>query len=574
MSSSHAWSRMVYSQTQKFRDEIKGKTHLYKTQIPKHCINHPFGDCTPLCQQQTLLDFLPKELQSPSLSFKDKKTGQELVDTLPKLCILSGELEISIETLHFAKTLGVILYPKDKWTICFLDIKNKLFSQNGNPICSDDSLFTLLKQIIIGNERRPNFDLKFYQLKQSAYNKLRSQQNREKWLPKIRMISATPSGITPCNILKALSEFAGSLNTSPTQAAISTTDVLQALPGIDVTGKTQKEVVETLPTSVKAEIITNAQSALKKYPELQDSTGLTPEDLVDHRYPSVKLCKSCGVCVSDLRAYISSIAPESLSIRHFSVKPMSKASRKWMNKIEKVHSDLYVTCFCCQRYFSWDSLKTKFHQTFYDKDFIQTIEKKLVIQALLNLFPDNFVQCTDSMCRGKEGFLFNTLNRFCGHCESHHDELCEPGINMIFCVSCNKQHHMNLHKALCPYCVRPSCTICKAGGSEYHTDRPCPGSVLQTIDSATAQLLLSDGTKICPGCKNGVTKTMACDHMTCPCGVHFCYRCNRNITTTGYAAHNCPSAGAGQVDRVFANNWDGDDDDDDEFQHYNPAAFA
>jgi len=473
--------------------------------------------------------------------------------------------------LQFAKTLGVNLYPKGQWSICFLDIKSKLFSQNGNPICSDEILLSLLKEIIFGNERRSVFDLQFFQKKQTAYNKLRSQQNREKWLPKIRMISATPPGITPCNILRALGEFSGSLNSSPKTAgiAISTTDVLQALPGIDISGKTQKEIVETLPTSVKSEIIRNAKSALEKHPELQDSTGLTPEDLVDHRYPSVKLCKNCGVCVSDLRAYISSIATESLTIRYSADKPFTKASIKWMNKLEKVHSDLYVSCFCCQRSFSWDSLKTKFHQTFYDKDFIQTIEKKLVIGALLNLFPDNFIQCTDSTCRGKEGFLFNTLNNFCHHCESHHVELCEPGINMLFCVSCDKSHHMNLHKAICPFCVRPSCTICKASGSEYHAGRPCPGSALHTIDSATAQLLLSDGTKICPGCKNGVTKTMACDHMTCPCGVHFCYRCNRNITTTGYAAHNCPSAGAGQVDRVFAM-----DDEDEDFQHYDPAAFA
>ena len=161
---------------------------------------------------------------------------------------------------------------------------------------------------------------------------------------------------------------------------------------------------------------------------------------------------------------------------------------------------------------------------------------------------------------------------YCYECKTIHKEKCIPGVNMILCVTCNLVHHIDMHKAECPYCRRYMCTICKSSGSEYHTGRPCMGAILQHMDSATAALLLADGTKICPGCKQGVTKTQDCDHMTCPCGVHFCYRCNRDITLTGYQAHSCPVAGAvaGRIDGVFADHYNNDG----EFEHYDPDEFA
>ena len=380
------------------------------------------------------------------------------------------------------------------------------------------------------------------------------------------MLSATPVGITPCNIVRHLAVYSAKLS-SVKEVKISTTEVLEELPGIDVTGLSQKEVVKGLSNKTKADIVHNACKEFAKNTQLAGKTNITPEDILDQRgYKSVVICTDCGCAISDYRAFLSHIQSESLSIKYSGFRNTTPYGT--FNSISKF---LFVKCPSCIEPISWNSLKTKFHQAFYDKKFIDVLEKTYVLQALRTSFPNAIGFCQDSECEGSDGFmLMKTQGQYCRHCNTHHNEQCISGYNMVFCVACKKSHSIELHMTSCPCCKKEFCNICKTN----HRGRVCPGSALQTMDPESARLLLNDGMKICPGCSNGIIKTAACDHMKCPCDVHFCYRCNEDITQIGNA-HRCATstAVAGVVDQVFANapnNFANDEG----FEPYNPAAFG
>jgi hypothetical protein len=58
-------------------------------------------------------------------------------------------------------------------------------------------------------------------------------------------------------------------------------------------------------------------------------------------------------------------------------------------------------------------------------------------------------------------------------------------------------------------------------------------------EEATAKLL-AESSKLCPKCKQGVTKEVGCDHMACVCGEAWCYVCMaswENIMRLGDTAH-------------------------------------
>lgn len=63
-------------------------------------------------------------------------------------------------------------------------------------------------------------------------------------------------------------------------------------------------------------------------------------------------------------------------------------------------------------------------------------------------------------------------------------------------------------------------------------------------DEATAKLL-SQTSKVCPSCQQGVTKTEGCNHLLCRCGQEWCFECLAswdNIIRLGETAHarSCP----------------------------------
>lgn len=66
------------------------------------------------------------------------------------------------------------------------------------------------------------------------------------------------------------------------------------------------------------------------------------------------------------------------------------------------------------------------------------------------------------------------------------------------------------------------------------------------------------GTKPCPECKLSTIKISGCDHMTCPCGAHWCWRCGGNFGDDIYTHMMDVHGGIG-----LDEGW-GDASDDDE----------
>ncbi|KAK0792405.1 hypothetical protein LTS16_005096 [Friedmanniomyces endolithicus] len=78
--------------------------------------------------------------------------------------------------------------------------------------------------------------------------------------------------------------------------------------------------------------------------------------------------------------------------------------------------------------------------------------------------------------------------------------------------------------ATCPHCARTTCAICK--GPSHTGD--CPN------DTALQQLVAIANTEQwqrCLDCKRFVELEQGCNHMTCPCGAHFCYVCGERWKT-------------------------------------------
>lgn len=62
----------------------------------------------------------------------------------------------------------------------------------------------------------------------------------------------------------------------------------------------------------------------------------------------------------------------------------------------------------------------------------------------------------------------------------------------------------------CPYCSMIFCSNCRI----WHKDGIKCGP--------------DDGTKRCPNCNTPTFKTDGCNHITCPCGKHWCYKCAKS----------------------------------------------
>jgi len=102
---------------------------------------------------------------------------------------------------------------------------------------------------------------------------------------------------------------------------------------------------------------------------------------------------------------------------------------------------------------------------------------------------DAMVYCSENTCEHASGFL-----ALRGH--------------MTY-VTCSKEHHT------CLKCMQPRHVgDCDAAAG---------------MDAETRELLVASS-KPCPGCHTLITKSVGCNHMTCRCGQHFCWRCLKTFT--------------------------------------------
>jgi ariadne-1 len=84
--------------------------------------------------------------------------------------------------------------------------------------------------------------------------------------------------------------------------------------------------------------------------------------------------------------------------------------------------------------------------------------------------------------------------------------------------------------------------FCWSCGEEAHRPVSC-GTVRAWLaknksDSETANWMLAN-TKLCPKCRSAIEKNTGCNHMTCPCGHHFCWICFKPAGTRGH--YSCPN---------------------------------
>jgi len=73
----------------------------------------------------------------------------------------------------------------------------------------------------------------------------------------------------------------------------------------------------------------------------------------------------------------------------------------------------------------------------------------------------------------------------------------------------------------CPACSTKTCARCGGPGHRYDTKR-CK------VDNGLKKALLlgqARGWQRCPGCRAVVERSTGCAHISCRCGVHFCYGC-------------------------------------------------
>ncbi|KAK0260608.1 hypothetical protein B0A54_15074 [Friedmanniomyces endolithicus] len=78
--------------------------------------------------------------------------------------------------------------------------------------------------------------------------------------------------------------------------------------------------------------------------------------------------------------------------------------------------------------------------------------------------------------------------------------------------------------ATCAHCARTTCAICK--GSSHTGDCPNDTALQQLVDIANTEQW-----QRCLDCKRFVELEQGCNHMTCPCGAHFCYVCGQRWKT-------------------------------------------
>ncbi|KAK9804884.1 hypothetical protein WJX72_010088 [[Myrmecia] bisecta] len=94
-------------------------------------------------------------------------------------------------------------------------------------------------------------------------------------------------------------------------------------------------------------------------------------------------------------------------------------------------------------------------------------------------------------------------------------------------------------RSRCPACQQLMCASCRAA---WHTGLTCEEFRRRPSPEERAFLALvhSSRWKACPKCKRVIQRSAGCNHMTCKCGTHFCYRCGAAYPViSGYPQPAC-----------------------------------
>ena len=101
------------------------------------------------------------------------------------------------------------------------------------------------------------------------------------------------------------------------------------------------------------------------------------------------------------------------------------------------------------------------------------------------------------------------------------------------CFYDKNEYHLN-----CPLCKKSYCLKCR---TEWHLNKTCQEyqseKYVKENDIKFEEYVKGNNFKQCPNCKRWVEKTYGCNHITCRCGTHFCYRCGKLMDGN----HICPN---------------------------------
>ena len=103
--------------------------------------------------------------------------------------------------------------------------------------------------------------------------------------------------------------------------------------------------------------------------------------------------------------------------------------------------------------------------------------------------------------------------------------------NKMYCPDCSCFINLDYVDAcegsqlICPQCAIELCAVCKSKGHDGITCDENRASLPENQDELTLSLIRSKDWKKCPSCGHVIELSQGCNHMTCPCGTEFCYRC-------------------------------------------------
>lgn len=117
---------------------------------------------------------------------------------------------------------------------------------------------------------------------------------------------------------------------------------------------------------------------------------------------------------------------------------------------------------------------------------------------------------------------------------------CKDG-RLVTCPGCKHQ--------FCGLCSRPWNTIGKSSGIRISHSRQLCSSYGQRASDDDEFLLSAEAgdARCCPGCSMRTNRTFGCNHMSCPCGYHWCYVCECQFDPRHYKCQEGNSIGGNQA---------------------------
>jgi hypothetical protein len=100
---------------------------------------------------------------------------------------------------------------------------------------------------------------------------------------------------------------------------------------------------------------------------------------------------------------------------------------------------------------------------------------------------------------------------------------------LVCCPSCSHR--------FCGLCSRPWSTLSRSSGIRVsHTGKLCSIHGQRAMDDDDfLQAADAGDARLCPGCSMRTNRSDGCNHMTCPCGYHWCYVCESKFDRRHYA---------------------------------------